>query len=1054
MNDQVAAQLEALTGLMASLQKTVNDLNGSIDKLSGSTQNMTRNMANAEKSVDGFNRLLSQNRSSTEELDESLKKSLESIEKYSTSTAEKVQKATIKIKSKYGLFFRDSEAQMLKYNKGFLRQFRNYAEEQAEIYSNLESSRLRFFHVYDTFKDHFKFFASIGTKIFKIFTNLLGTLINVGKFLITMPLKTLESILEIAHSVREEFLAITQTLENTQEFFSGRSMQGEGFKRLAAEVRGLGATFLDVGSVHARVFGYGLQGQQAMIDKTREKVVALSTLSNIYGSSYENNALLVEQSMQALGMTVEDNMFLVRRSMSEGIHPFEAMDRAISVAANAMQEFGIDEKLVAKGMNELRRNVVEFSHISEPELGRVVSQAAQLGIEAKELNAVFSKFTTFDSAAESAALLSQTFGMAIDAMAIIRAEDPMEIINQFRDGMQQTGRDFKDLNRHEKALLSQYTGLSGEALQTAMSFEGIGLSYEELQQKMEENSPQAKLQKTVEQMSESIREFANVGKQLTSPFQAMTEGMKDAIVKNTGFQRSLMGLSNSMQRIYTSVMKNFLTDDLMGTIEGVIKAFGRLIDSDVARGFSRLAREIGSFLTVMLNMDSTSAQVSRAFDNLFDTFTNNVFLERLIKIGKRMIGSIVKGFILALPALMEGFVNLLRAFNSVFDPQSAANKGMSQWFTDYIGSALDSTAKDGGTVRSAIGRLASSLGSELTTAMGNSTGFMAKAMMKLGEFIFQGILAGIKSLSGTQIAIGIAATLVPAIISTLSTFLIGKSLLGGVLSSLSGVQSAITASSIATAAPAAGSLVPGALGTAGIVASGQRSLFPNDPAVNQQTSQRGSPQSPDGAVKNTSRSPRQKGRLGRFLSKGFGFAGRAAPFLGSAATGLGLFNAGSAAFDMYNDYSSGRGMKYSNLGAVAGGALGFLGGPLGVAIGSYAGEALGGLADKYFGGDDDSNEEQRRDSEANRSQQQSYHREQLTQNQGIIEAINRLSERPLEIKLKINQSIDGQDLTTRIISTALDGTSSYLMETDEDGFIKLRNRTGQSSISPVASGAN
>lgn len=1049
MNDQVAAQLEALTGLMASLQKTVNDLNGSIDRLSGSTQNMTRNMANAEKSVDGFNRLLSQNRSSTEELDESLKKSLESIEKYSTSTAEKVQKATINIKSKYGMFFRDSEAQMLKHNKGFLRQFRNYAEEQAEIYSNLESRRLRFFHGFDMFKDHLKFFSNIGTKIFKIFTNLLGTLINIGKFLVTMPLKTLESILEIAHSVREEFLAITQTLENTQEFFSGQSIQGEGFKRLTAEVRGLGTTFLNVGSVHARVFGYGLQGQQAMIDRTREKIVALSTLSNLYGASYERNALMVEQSMQILGMSVEDNMFLVRQSMSEGIHPFEAMNRAIHASRNAMEEFGIDQKQVARGMNVLRKNVIEFSHLSQQEFADITAQAAQLGVEAEGLVSIFNKFTTFDTAAESAALLSQTFGMAVDAMSIIRAEDPLEILNQFRDGMMQTGRDFKDLSRHEKALLSQYTGLNGEMLQTAMSFEGIGLSYEELQQKMEENSPQAQLQRTVREMADSIKEFANVGKQLTSPFQAMSEGMKDAIVKNTRFQRSLMGLSNSMQRIYTSVMSAFLTDDLMGAIEGVINAFGRLIDGTVAREFANLAQKVGAFLTVMLDASSSSEKVSAAFDNMLNTFTNSVFVERLIEIGKKMIGSIVRGFILALPTLMEGFLNLLKAFNSVFNPQSAARQQLSGWFKDYIGTALDSAAKGGGTVRDAIGRLASHLGSELTAAMGNSTSFMAQSMMKLGGYFFDGIIAAFSNLNG-GLGVALATLLIPPFISTAGTLMLGKSLLRG---SLSGLGSA-SALGITGAEVAGASLGLGGTAASLLPFSSSRAM---SKAVSAEELRASRTQAPVPTTR-PDRSPTFQGqnvtdridetarrRRGGLMNRANRFArGAGGGLIGGA---LGIANATSAISNAseapwYRTVLSGAG-------AVAGLAAPFLGPLAGVALAASGAIAAFDHFVPAVESATEASENSAQEMDRNRSQYQSETDSISQSSQSIVEAINRLGQRPVEINLSINQSIDGQDLTNRVISAMLQGTTQYIVSSDQNDYIKIKHRGGQGNIDPT-----
>lgn len=994
MNDQVAAQIENLTNLISALDKKVDGLDSSINRLTGSTQNMSKSIADAEKSFGGIDKALSGTQDTLGNMQKSLEDGLDEFEKHNMQLSKKVQSVTNDLRRRYRLFYSSEEKQGIEHTKSIIQQLKGYAAEQAEIFSNLENERDRALFAFDIFKKQFSFFASIGTSLFKIFTNVASTVISIGKFLVTLPLKTLETLLDIAHSVREEFLAISQSLEDTQEQISGTSRQGQGLAALTAQVRGLGGTFLNVGSVQARVFGYGLQGQQAMISKTAEKIAGLGTLANLYGDSYSANATLVEQSMQVLGMSVEDNAMLVRRSMSEGIHPFEALNRAIVASTDASREFGIDQKQIARGMNELRNNVIEFSHISEPELASVVAQAAQLGIEAKELNAVFSKFTTFDQAAESAALLSQTFGMAVDAMDIIRAEDPMEIINQFREGMQQTGRDFKDLNRHEKALLSQYTGLSGEALQTAMSFEGIGLSYEELQQRMEENSPQAQLQRTVQEMSASIREFMNVGKKLTGPFQAMAEGMKDAMVKNAGFQRSMMRLSNGIQNIYTSVLNKFVNNDMLAAFDKIVDAFEGLVDDKVADGLVRVAQKFADFLAVILDFNSTSDQISKSFGNLQDAFFENPLVVRLVDLGKVMIGNIVSGFIKSLPTLLNGFVDLLRLFNGTINGNtlSAENSRLGSWFKTYVGDAWDQVSDQvPGLIRTLI--------SEITSAIKNSSSLVMDLGLTIGGFILKGIGS---ALTNPTIFVPLALGLATTVGTTMATLSYGKRIL-----------------SAARGAGAAGA-------TAGEVVAGA------------------------GAT----------GAAGRGIS--LAGAGRFIRGAGTmAAGGYALVNAGRSVGNLYSDISSGRGAQGSDIGNLAGtaagalagkyilGTIGAVGGPLGVAVGAALGGYLGEKAASWFSSSDESDQDRRQESVANRTQQQAHHNEQMAQNQNLSNAVSQMNQRPIEINLSVKQMLDGRELTTSIISAMLNGTTSYNVNTGEDGTMRLLHRSSQGAFNPV-----
>jgi hypothetical protein len=825
------------------------------------------------------------------------------------------------------------------------------------------------------------------------------TLINVGKLLITLPLKTLESMLDIAHSIREEYLAISQTLEDTQENFSSMSKQGQGFIRLTAQIRGLGTAFLNVNSEAAKTFGYGLEGQKAMAAAVRETVTAMGSLGNLYSDAYQDNGITAERALRSLGMSVEDNMFMMRRSMSEGIHPFRGLAKAIYASNQAQNKFGVDQKQVAKGMNVLRKNVVEFSHLSEQEFANVTAQAAQLGVEAEGLVSIFNKFTTFESAAESAALLSQTFGMAIDAMDIIRAEDPMEILNQFREGMIQTGRDFRDLNRHEKALLSQYTGLNGEMLQTAMSFEGMGLSYQELQQKMKESSPEHQLKEAVKEMSGSIKEFVNVGKKLTSPFQAMSEGMKDALVKNTRFQKSMMGLSNSIQNIYTKVLNNFLSKDLLDSIDNIIGTFAKLIDDDVANGFVTLSKNIASFINVLIDVESTPEKIQNSFSKMYDSFMNSKFVSRLFLIGQRMVGGIISGMIKSLPALVTGFIDLLRLFNGTFKGNSYSDPktGLGKFFKKYV---LDSWDKVKGILtdkKDLNGKVISEgLISQLITEFKNAVSTSGSILADIGGMIVTGIWEGIKltwsSLGGWEkLAIG-AGIFGPSILSTAGTFMLGGRL----------AQTAASASSAASAAALAAQQAQ------------KNAVKPASPAPAALPSNTNT-----ASTAMTAPKPRSS-----FLSKGVSAATKGFAGIGGALSG----------YSAYQQFKSGNYLKgaLSSITSIASIASLF---PLAAPIAAPI-ALLSGVANSFI---------------SEKEAVQAKSNTQIEETRKVSEAITKQASQPIMINLSIKQMLDGDELTNKIISAAINGTTQYNINTDNKGNMTLlsKNANDAGGYNPV-----
>ena len=704
------SQTEASLEMAKTLMKVMEQLQGSSKNVAGNMNDMTKALSEAFQNTSGledfFDKLDKSSKDVLKNLAKGLKKSSKDFEEYQENVLKAGNKYAESLKKKYFLLF---PIQTIK------KKFGDFKRESEVLRASLQNDPLRIGiiitgeRVFSNLKRDVTMFAkvskigfglassalsgmlSIAMNALDIFKNIVTTAYKLGEAFLMLPYKIFDRIGEAAHTIREEFMQIKQTYEETQQTIDARSIEGKGLVRLTNQARGLGAAFIDTTNIYTRIFGYGLQGQQALISKTGERIAGLGTLSGIFGVEVEKSALAFEVYQQRLAMSAQDMQIAARFALAEQKSLGEVLENRRVQIDNIATKYRLNSKMIASGFNELKSNIIEFGHLSDEALLDVTARAAQLGIEAKELNAVFNKFTTFDQAAESAALLSQTFGMAVDAMQIIKAEDPMQIVEQFRDSMMQTGRSFDDLNRHEKALMSQYTGLSGEALKTAMTFKGVGLSYEDLQKKMEETSPQGKMLSAIKEMTAAVKEFMSAGEKITNPFQAMVKGIEMGITKNKGFRNELINFSNVLQGIYTDVVKYVSGNDkFVGQFVSFIKTFRTAMEGPVGKGFVRLTGNIMTLFQKLLEFGPNASEgIKKAIYDIKDTvFDRQNGLGNLVygmlDIGKAIVGNIIRGMINVLPSVFQIFNDLIKGITGVMTNNTSIFNTTSGFVSDYI----------------------------------------------------------------------------------------------------------------------------------------------------------------------------------------------------------------------------------------------------------------------------------------------------------------------------------------------------------------------------------
>ena len=518
------------------------------------------------------------------------------------------------------------------------------------------------------------------------------------KFMVSLPLKIASAAAKIGNSLRNDLvMTIGTAVEATKEMFDISEQYGSGagsaIKSFADSASASMLEFRDITSESVKLFGEGAAGIAARTQAMAQRLGEMGVYADIFGESLKASTdgsatqfTFMEKSLRILGMTAEDVAYVAQEAVKSGVGINKIlMDTQISLK-NVAKSSGVNAKMISKNFNVLRKDIINFGHMSTEQLQETSAALVKMGISAQDASSMFGKLDTFESSAQMAAMLSQSFGMNLDALKLIKAEDPKEIFEDLRQSMMATGRSFNELNRHEKSLMASTTGLSGASLKALMDFRDAGMSYEEAMQKMKENSPEAKQLKAFEDMTGSLKEIKNI-MQDTSFMSAFFKGLRTSIVLASGLGDKFMKVSKRMQDFFIAGLDFGKDKRFMKSIRGAFKPIEDVIDKLVGKGgkdkglfnvdllqnavkpfFKKFTDVLGSAFKDGANVLEIQENFSKMLNNAFDF---QKFLSSpsnpaatLFKTGGKLVGQLLKGF----AAVGPGLIDLVdKGFSGVVD---------------------------------------------------------------------------------------------------------------------------------------------------------------------------------------------------------------------------------------------------------------------------------------------------------------------------------------------------------------------------------------------------
>lgn len=533
-----------------------------------------------------------------------------------------------------------------------------------------------------------------------------GGLFNVGKSIVSIPFKILGGFVKAAAAGSGGVNELRQAMEKLRGEMGdlstgeGKAVM-DGFNELRSSSGALAKSGLSVG----QVFGYGPGGAAKMLEAVGELAKAAGPAFSMLRDQIAGAADKMVMMNKGLGMSNEALAEMAAKAARTGGNVGDDLVEMGSMAIQMGEKFGVSAKTIGKNVSTLIENMEDFGGMSKKQLTATATYMAKLGLEAKDLQGVIGKFDDFESAAEGVSQLNQAFGIQLDTMEMMNAQNPAERIDMMRNAFHAAGKSVEDMTRAEKKLMAEQMGLSVSAMENALAVENQGIAYEDMEAAAEESEANKMSEKEVMlELAKSIEKLVHGGQGVTGFFDAFTKGFSRGFKQNKEYRESIQAIRESLRSMVKfgrEVGKVFA--DLMQHL-GLFDAIKRIFDPKAFSALLGMNGEKDGILTYIKKFrDSTKAGGDYSLgDMVKDIFTRlkeyilgpgaegasafSKFFENAI----RFIGSGIASLIPVALGGLQKFIEFLTA--AIKDPSSLKDFG--QGATSGIGGAFSDAMKE------------------------------------------------------------------------------------------------------------------------------------------------------------------------------------------------------------------------------------------------------------------------------------------------------------------------------------------------------------------------
>lgn len=477
--------------------------------------------------------------------------------------------------------------------------------------------------------------------------SLLKSVFAVSAGIIAMPFRMLGGLINDAGSGGGSS-ELLQNLEKIREEFGDlRSTAGGAIVQIARNMKG---QLANTGLSTWRTFG-----------NLAERLAEIQKYAHAMGSAFEQVAGQMVQASEAigayikgLGFTEEAQKGLAQMSYALGR---DMVDISREIASSSVQmgdQFGISSKLISRDVGDMIADFKVFGNLAPQTLVNISVFARKLGVELKGLLGIVDRFDNFEDAAKGAAQLGQAFGIQVDALAMMKAQDPAERIEMLRKGFFAAGRSIENMTRQERALLAQQTGLEDSALRMVFAQKNQSVSYADVQKKG------AAAQKSQMTQAESLKAIADQIQRLVKGgggmqggfFERFMQGFDTGIKRTREYRKLMINLRKALKGTFRAGRE--VGRAFMHMFPGMKQVFGSLANFFEPRRFRTLLGGIvNAFKDFFKDLSGGGGRLSfkKLINKIKETFLN--YFNRNSTDGRNLLEGIKK-FFMAMSQIFAG----------------------------------------------------------------------------------------------------------------------------------------------------------------------------------------------------------------------------------------------------------------------------------------------------------------------------------------------------------------------------------------------------------------
>jgi hypothetical protein len=458
------------------------------------------------------------------------------------------------------------------------------------------------------FKQGLRNVSALFTSITGLAVGLVDAFFNIGAAIVAIPFKLLGRLVSMAsqggdNSYMREIEALRK------QFGSLAGPTNKTIINLSSTMKG----FSDTGLSTWRVFG-NLADRLLLL---RETATAMGPVFNKFNSEFAANGGAILGYQKGLGLTDEAMKTLGEYSIATGQSMGGVMKDTTKYSLEMAKGFGLNAKEISRDMGKALGDVQHFAGATVKQIAEASVYARKLGVDLDKITKTLDTFETFDSAAESAAKLSQSFGITVDAFKLMEAQSPAEQVDMLKQAMTAAGKSADNMSRQELKLLAQTSGLDEATAKMVFSSKNQGVSLDEVKKKSAEAEKKTLTQaQAMSKLADAIERLTPSGGGIGSSFfDAFTNGISRGFQSSKEFWTMIMNINRSLMATYQAGIR--LGAAIMKMFPGMSEFFTGLGAFFDPAKFSSLTNKVTDvFIKWMADLQDPNSKSS--FANLMD----------------------------------------------------------------------------------------------------------------------------------------------------------------------------------------------------------------------------------------------------------------------------------------------------------------------------------------------------------------------------------------------------------------------------------------------------